>query len=101
VRFASIEVGLAKGGLFTLLRSAIERIGVYVLLLGDAVSHHSDIGEDAVRGFALADDVALFIVVNDNDAETARAFTLMREIAHIWLGARGAISLKMPSPNAP
>jgi Zn-dependent peptidase ImmA (M78 family) len=82
---------LAKGpkGLFTLLRSAVERIGVYVLLLGDVGSHHSDIGEDVFRGFALADDVAPFIVVNDNDAETARAFTLMHELAHIWLGASG------------
>ena len=82
---------LAKGpkDLFSLLRSAVERIGVYVLLLGDVGSHHSDIGENVFRGFALADDVAPFIVVNDNDAETARSFTLMHELAHIWLGASG------------
>lgn len=76
-------------GLFTLLRSAAERIGVYVLLLGDVGSHHSDISEDVFRGFALVDDVAPFVVVNDNDAVAARAFTLMHELAHIWLGASG------------
>jgi Zn-dependent peptidase ImmA (M78 family) len=82
---------LSKGpaGLFTLLRAAAERIGVYVLLLGDVGSHHSDIGEDVFRGFALADDAAPFVVVNDNDAVAARAFTLMHELAHIWLGASG------------
>lgn len=82
---------LNKGpaGLFTLLRAAAERIGVYVLLLGDVGSHHSDIGEDVFRGFALADDVAPIVVVNDNDAVAARAFTLMHELAHIWLGASG------------
>ena len=76
-------------GLFTLLRTAAERIGVYVLLLGDVGSHHSDIGEDIFRGFALADDVAPFVVINDNDAVAARAFTLMHELAHIWLGSSG------------
>jgi len=76
-------------GLFGLLRSAAERIGVFVLLLGDVGSHHSDIGEDVFRGFALVDDVAPFVVVNDNDAIAARSFTLIHELAHIWLGVSG------------
>jgi Zn-dependent peptidase ImmA (M78 family)/transcriptional regulator with XRE-family HTH domain len=76
-------------GLFAFLRSAVERTGVYVLLLGDVGSHHSDIGEDVFRGFALADQVAPFVVINDNDAVTARSFTLMHELAHVWLGASG------------
>ncbi|MBM9401030.1 ImmA/IrrE family metallo-endopeptidase [Gluconacetobacter azotocaptans] len=75
--------------LFTLLRAAAEKIGIYILLLGDLGSHHSDIGEDVFRGFALADDVAPFVVINDNDAAPARAFTLMHELAHIWIGASG------------
>ena len=81
----------AKGpdGLFSLLRTAAERVGVYVLLLGDLGSHHTDIDEDVFRGFALADDVAPFVVVNDNDAESARAFTMVHELAHIWVGASG------------
>ena len=77
------------GALFALLRSAAERIGIYVLLLGDVGSHHSDIGEDVFRGFALADDVAPFVVINDNDAAVARSFTLMHELAHIWIGESG------------
>jgi Zn-dependent peptidase ImmA (M78 family) len=81
----------AKGAaeLFTLLRAAVERAGIYVLLLGDLGSHHSDIGEEVFRGFALADDIAPFIVINDNDAAKARPFTLMHELAHIWIGASG------------
>jgi Zn-dependent peptidase ImmA (M78 family) len=75
--------------LFALLRAAADRAGIYVLLLGDVGSHHSDIGENVFRGFALADDVAPFVVINDNDAVTARAFTLMHELAHIWIGASG------------
>ncbi len=75
--------------LFVLLRSAAERAGVYVLLLGDVGSYHSDIGEDVFRGFALADDLVPFVVINDNDAEAARPFTLIHELAHIWIGASG------------
>jgi Zn-dependent peptidase ImmA (M78 family) len=76
-------------GLFALLRTAAERIGVYVLLLGDIGSHHSDISEEVFRGAALADSIAPFIVINDNDAVPARAFTLIHELAHIWIGASG------------
>lgn len=76
-------------GLFAHLRAAAERIGIYVLLAGDVGSHHTDISETVFRGFALADDVAPFVVINDNDAAPARAFTLIHELAHIWLGASG------------
>lgn len=87
--------------LFSLLRAAAERAGLYVLLLGDLGSHHSDIGEDVFRGFALADDIAPFVVINDNDAITARAFTLMHELAHIWIGASGVSGpVSMLSENA-
>jgi Zn-dependent peptidase ImmA (M78 family)/transcriptional regulator with XRE-family HTH domain len=77
------------GALFSLLRAAAERAGVYVLLLGDLGSYHSDIGEDVFRGVALADDIAPFVVINDNDAVPARSFTLLHELAHIWIGASG------------
>ncbi len=75
--------------LFALMRAAVERAGVYVLLLGDVGSYHSDIGENVFRGFALADELVPFVVINDNDAEAARPFTLIHELAHIWIGASG------------
>jgi len=77
------------GTLFSLLRTAAERVGIFVLLLGDIGSYHSDIGEDVFRGFAISDDEAPIVVINDNDAVTARGFTLVHELAHIWLGATG------------
>jgi Zn-dependent peptidase ImmA (M78 family)/transcriptional regulator with XRE-family HTH domain len=77
------------GALFSHLRAATEKAGVYVLLLGDLGSHHSDIGEDVFRGVALADDIAPFVVINDNDAAPARSFTLLHELTHILIGASG------------
>jgi Zn-dependent peptidase ImmA (M78 family) len=44
---------------------------------------------EAFRGFALADDVAPFVVLNDQDARSAWSFTLVHELAHLWLGTTG------------
>ena len=75
--------------LFSLLRGAAEKSGVFVLLLGDLGSHHSGLGDEVFRGMALADDIAPFVIINDNDATPARSFTLLHELAHIWIGASG------------
>ena len=74
---------------FKQLRAAAETLGVFVLLVGDLGSHHSALSEDVFRGFALADPVAPFLVINDHDARTARSFTLIHELAHIYLGQSG------------
>lgn len=80
--------GSAEAG-FALLRSRVEAAGIYVLLIGNLGSHHSAIDVDAFRGFALADPIAPFVVINDQDAKTAWSFTLLHEVAHLWIGATG------------
>ena len=74
---------------FKLLRAHAERIGVFVLLIGDLGSHHTSLGVGTFRGFALADPVAPFIVINDQDARPAWSFTLLHELTHLWLGQTG------------
>jgi Zn-dependent peptidase ImmA (M78 family) len=74
---------------FRELRIRAERIGVFVLLVGDLGSHHHTISERVFRGFAIADPIAPFVVINDQDAKAARSFTLIHELAHIWLGQTG------------
>src|SRR6185312_3972790 len=74
---------------FAFLRGKVEAAGVFVLLIGNLGSHHTAIPVDAFRGFALADRFAPFIVINDQDAKTAWSFTLLHELAHLWLGATG------------
>lgn len=74
---------------FAYLRAQVEAVGVFVLLIGNLGSHHTAIDAEAFRGFALADEIAPFVVVNDQDAKTAWSFTLLHELAHIWLGASG------------
>ncbi len=74
---------------FGLLRSMAERIGIFVLLVGNLGSHHSAIPVEVFRGFAIADRIAPFVVINDGDAKAAWSFTLLHELAHLWLGATG------------
>lgn len=74
---------------FGLLREKAEAAGVFVLLVGNLGSHHSAIPVEAFRGFAIADAVAPFVVINDQDARAAWSFTLLHELAHLWLGATG------------
>ena len=74
---------------FAYLRSRIEANGIFVLLIGDLGSHHSKISPDVFRGFAIADKRAPFAIVNDQDAPAARSFTVVHEVAHIWLGNTG------------
>ena len=73
--------------LFNYLRERVEELGVFVLLVGDLGSWHSKIEAKVFRGFAIADSIAPFIVINSNDAHTARSFTLLHELCHIFLGS--------------
>lgn len=60
-----------------------------MLLLGNLGSHHTNISVETFRGFAIADPIAPFIVINDQDARQAWAFTALHELAHLWLGVTG------------
>ena len=74
---------------FAALRAATERSGVFVLLMGNLGTHHTDIDAKVFRGFALADNVAPFVVINEKDSRAAWSFTLLHELAHIFLGQTG------------
>ena len=74
---------------FALLRRSTEGLGIFVLLIGDLGNHTTKIGPEIFRGFAAADSIAPFIVINDRDSHSAWSFTLLHELAHLWLGQTG------------
>ncbi|HZR64802.1 MAG TPA: ImmA/IrrE family metallo-endopeptidase [Terriglobales bacterium] len=74
---------------FSYLRFTAESSRIFILLVGNLGSYHTNIPTEIFRGFAMADEIAPLVVVNDNDALSAWSFTALHEIAHLWLGATG------------
>ena len=78
---------------FEPLRRNAEAAGIFVLLKGDLGNHVSSIDTRIFRGFSIADRVAPFVVINDQDARPAWSFTLLHETVHLLLGQTGVSGL--------
>ena len=74
---------------FGLLRGKAEDAGIFVLLKGDLGNYKTALDTTVFRGFSIADEVAPFIVINDQDAQPDWSFTLLHETVHLLLGHTG------------
>lgn len=72
-----------------LLVRKIEQAGILVMRQGFIRHHTRPLSVQEFRGFAIADPLAPVIFINLADAPSARLFTLIHELAHIWLGQSG------------
>lgn len=76
-----------KDNILPFLISSMENAGIMTSFSGTVAGNtHRPISREEFRGFALVDNYAPFIFVNSNDAKAAQLFTLIHELAHIWLG---------------
>lgn len=66
---------------------AAENAGILVMRNGVVGNNpHRKLSLDEFRGFSLADEYAPLVFINTRDARAAQLFTLVHEIAHIWIG---------------
>ncbi|WP_223548837.1 XRE family transcriptional regulator [Pseudomonas sp. A-B-19] len=72
------------------LIEAAEAAGVLVMRSGIALGNtHRKLEVSEFRGFAISNAYAPVVFINSSDAPTARLFTLLHELAHIWIGSSG------------
>lgn len=82
-----------------LLVRQVESTGVLVLRRGIVGSNtHRILNPDEFQGFAITDDIAPLIFINGRDYETAKVFTVLHELAHIWVGRSGISNFRADRP---
>lgn len=75
---------------FSALSAKAEAKGILVFKTSYVKSNtRRPLSEKEFRGFAIAHKLVPLVFVNGRDAQVAAVFTLMHELAHIWLGVTG------------
>lgn len=85
---------------FRVLAARTEDLGVLVMKSGIVKSNtHRPLSVEEFRGFAVADKFAPLVFINGRDAEVAAVFTLIHELAHIWVGVSGVSDLTVATQD--
>jgi Zn-dependent peptidase ImmA (M78 family)/transcriptional regulator with XRE-family HTH domain len=75
-----------KDDLFKTIRKRVESLGIFVIQVGNLGNYLTKIETSDFRGIAISDKYAPLIVINSNDTPAAQLFSLLHELAHIFLG---------------
>ncbi|WP_314069987.1 ImmA/IrrE family metallo-endopeptidase [Campylobacter showae] len=92
--------GCDKDRMLKNLIEKIEKLGILVMrnsiLRGNT---KKKLNLDTFRGFAILDEFAPLIFINTNDSKAGQIFTLMHEVAHLWIGQSGISDLDIRENN--
>lgn len=91
--------------LASLLVQQAESLGILVFRSGVVGRNtHRGLSVEEFRGFAIYDTYAPAIFINTKDAKSAQVFSILHELAHIWIGEGGVSNYDLadkPSEKIP
>ncbi len=78
----------------------IEEVGIITVFNGVVENNpHRKIPVDECRGFVLVDNMAPFMFINNDDFKSAQMFTIVHELAHIWVGRSAGFDFRKLQPS--
>lgn len=81
------------------LSQSIEDQGIIMAFNGVVGNNTSrSIPVEECRGFVLVDEYAPFMFVNNADAKAAQMFTIVHELAHVWIGKSAGFDFRQLQP---
>lgn len=87
-----------KDAAFKYVINQAEDSGMYVAVSGVVGNSSKNLNAEEFKGFILANDWAPYIFINGKDYPGPKLFTLMHEIAHVWVDRSAAFDIERLQP---
>jgi len=83
------------------LAEKVEKVGIFIVFNSVVDNNtHRPIAVDECRGFVMCDEIAPFMFVNAADSKSAQMFTIVHELAHLWIGESAGFDFRQLQPYA-
>jgi len=81
------------------LAEKVEEAGIFIVFNSVVNNNtHRPITVEECRGFVMCDDHAPFLFVNSADSKSAQMFTIVHELAHLWIGESAGFDFRQLQP---
>jgi len=98
LRTLNIDPEAYTGAPFREWMARAEEAGIFISRTS-FIHSRLKLDSDEFQGFAIADPHAPFVFINTEDWDAAQLFTLVHELAHLWIAATGISSDVAPEPT--